>query len=95
MVPATGPVHVLDRTFLAPLGHVASPHLLLETIAVPARAMPFRRYTCLGLLVWWNSKGLARCIRAIAMAFVVFTVLATLGTGEHYSVDLVVGSPSP
>jgi hypothetical protein len=45
------------------------------------------------LLVWWNSKGLARWIRAIALAFVVFTVLATLGTGEHYFVDLVVAFP--
>jgi hypothetical protein len=45
------------------------------------------------LLAWWSSKGLARWIRAIALAFVVFTVLATLGTGEHYFVDLVVAFP--
>jgi hypothetical protein len=45
------------------------------------------------LLAWWNSKGLAAWIRWIAAAFVFFTVLATLGTGEHYFVDLVVAFP--
>jgi len=45
------------------------------------------------LLVWWNSKGLARWVRAIAAVFVGLTVLATLGTGEHYFIDLVVAFP--
>jgi hypothetical protein len=45
------------------------------------------------LLVWWNSRGLARWIRAIALLFVVLTVMATLGTGEHYFIDLVVAFP--
>src|SRR5260370_30132630 len=45
------------------------------------------------LLVWWNSRGLARWVRAIAMVFVVLTAMATLGTGEHYFIDLVVAFP--
>jgi hypothetical protein len=55
-------------------------------------AMP-SLHTAWVLLVWWNSKGLARWIRAIAMVFVVLTIMATLGTGEHYFVDLVVAFP--
>ncbi len=55
-------------------------------------AMP-SLHTAWVLLVWWNSKGLARWIRAIAMLFVILTVMATLGTGEHYFVDLVVAFP--
>ena len=31
--------------------------------------------------------------RGIALAFVIFTVFATMGTGEHYSIDLVVAFP--
>jgi hypothetical protein len=31
--------------------------------------------------------------RGIAMAFVVFTVFATMGTGEHYFIDLIVAFP--
>ena len=45
------------------------------------------------LLVWWNSRGLSRWIRAIAMTFVILTAMATIGTGEHYFVDLVVAFP--
>jgi hypothetical protein len=45
------------------------------------------------LLIWWNSRGLSRWIRAIAFAFVFFTILATMGIGEHYFVDLVVAFP--
>jgi hypothetical protein len=45
------------------------------------------------LLAWWFSRGLSVWERAIAMIFVVFTVFATLGSGEHYFVDLVVGFP--
>jgi len=45
------------------------------------------------LLVWWYSRGLSWWERGVAFAFLVFTVLATLGTGEHYLVDLVVAFP--
>jgi hypothetical protein len=31
--------------------------------------------------------------RSIALAFVGFTVLATMGTGEHYFIDLIVAFP--
>jgi hypothetical protein len=55
-------------------------------------AMP-SLHTAWVLLVWWNSKGLARWIRAIALLFLILTVMATLGTGEHYFVDLIVAFP--
>src|SRR5438552_15151669 len=45
------------------------------------------------LLVWWYSRGLSWWERGVAFAFLVFTVLATLGTGEHFLVDLVVAFP--
>jgi len=32
-------------------------------------------------------------VRAIALIFVVLTAMATLGTGEHYFIDLVVAFP--
>jgi hypothetical protein len=95
MVPATGPVHVFGQAFpWAPLSLMQARHLVLETIPISGarNAIPSLHMAWV-LLVWWNSKGLARWIRAIAMAFVIFTVLATLGTGEHYFVDLVVAFP--
>jgi hypothetical protein len=95
MVPATGPVHIFGPGFpWHPLSTMQAMHLVLGPIQVAGarNAIPSLHMAWV-LLVWWNSKGLAAWIRAIAAAFVVFTVLATLGTGEHYFVDLVVAFP--
>jgi PAP2 superfamily len=45
------------------------------------------------LLIWFNCKPFSRFIRALAFAFVVITVFDTLGTGEHYLIDLVAAFP--
>jgi hypothetical protein len=45
------------------------------------------------LMSWWYSRGLSVYERAIAMLFVLFTIVATMGTGEHYFIDLVVAFP--
>jgi hypothetical protein len=95
MVPATGPVHIFGPGFpWHPALTSQVRQLVPETIALKGarNAIPSLHMAWV-LLAWWSSKGLARWIRAIALAFVVFTVLATLGTGEHYFVDLVVAFP--
>jgi hypothetical protein len=95
MVPATGPVHIFGQGFpWHPLSTSQAMHLVLETIPLkgPRNAIPSLHMAWV-LLIWWNSKGLSRWIRVIALAFAIFTVLATLGTGEHYFVDLVVAFP--
>jgi hypothetical protein len=95
LVPATGPIHIFGQNFpWHPLSTPQAMNLILETLAVkgPRNAIPSLHMTWV-LLVWWNSKGLARWIRAVALAFVIFTVLATLGIGEHYFVDLIVAFP--
>jgi hypothetical protein len=95
MVPATGPVHVFGQDFpWHPLSTAQAMHMVLETIPLKGarNAIPSLHMAWV-LLVWWNSKGLSRWIRIIAFGFVIFTVLATLGTGEHYFVDLVVAFP--
>jgi len=45
------------------------------------------------LLLWWNSRGLPAWVRALTGCCLSLMVLATLGSGEHYLVDLVVGTP--
>jgi hypothetical protein len=95
LLPATGPIHVFGADFpWHPLSTTQAMHLLLETIPVKGarNAIPSLHMSWV-LLVWWNAKGLSRWIRGIALAFVVFTVLATMGLGEHYFVDLVVAFP--
>ena len=95
LVPATGPIHIFGQNFpWHPLPTSQAMQLVLQTVPVKGarNAIPSLHMAWV-LLVWWNSKGLSRWIRAIALAFVVFTALATVGIGEHYFVDLVVAFP--
>ena len=95
MLPAIGPRALFGTSYpfhppsIADLMHITVEPILRSGVR---NAMP-SLHTAWVLLVWWNSKGLARWIRAIAMLFVILTIMATLGTGEHYFVDLVVAFP--
>jgi hypothetical protein len=94
ILPACGPVHVFRNFPWYPLTTVAARQMPLIPIVMSGarNAIPSLHMTWV-LLVWWNSRGLPRWIRAIAMAFAIFTGMATLGTGEHYFIDLVVAFP--
>src|SRR5260370_16420102 len=95
MVPASGPVHIFGQDFpWHPFSTSQAMHMVLATVPLKGarKAIP-SFHMAWPLLVWWNSKGLTRWIRVIALAFLIFTLLPTLGTGEHYFVDLVVAFP--
>jgi hypothetical protein len=95
MLPALGPVHVFGPAFpWHPLPPAQAARLLAEPIALAGapNAIPSLHMAWV-LLVWWYSRGLSWWERTIAFAFLFFTVLATVGTGEHYFVDLVVAFP--
>ena len=95
VLPACGPVHLFGAAFpWHPLSTADAMRLRAVPILMKGarNAIPSLHMTWV-LLIWWNSRGLPRWVRAIALAFVWFTVLATLGTGEHYFVDLVVAFP--
>ncbi len=95
LLPAVGPIHIFLSQFpWKPIPAEQATHLLVEPLAVAGlrNCMPSLHMTWV-LLAWWYSRGLSIWERAIAMAFVVFTAFATMGTGEHYSIDLVVAFP--
>ena len=95
MLPACGPVHLFGAAFpWSPLSTADAMRLnIVPVIMEGARnAIPSLHMTWV-LLVWWNSRGLSGWVRVIAMIYVALTVLATLGTGEHYFIDLVVAFP--
>jgi len=95
MLPACGPGHLFGAGFpYHPLSTAEAMHLNVVPVLMKGarNAIPSLHMTWV-LLVWWNSKGLARWVRAIALVFVALTVLATMGTGEHYFIDLVVAFP--
>ncbi len=95
LLPAVGPIHVFLSQFpWKPIPTEQATRLLVEPIPVAGlrNCMPSLHMTWV-LLAWWYSRGLSVWERAIAMVFVVFTTFATMGIGEHYSIDLVVAFP--
>jgi hypothetical protein len=95
MLPACGPVHVFGSAFpWHPLATADAVRMNVVPVLLKGarNAIPSLHMTWV-LLVWWNSRGLPRWVRTIALLFVLFTAMATLGTGEHYFIDLVVAFP--
>lgn len=93
--PALGPVHLFAERFpWHPLTVDQARRLLLEPVAIPGlrNAIPSLHMAWV-LLAFWYSRGLSIWERGVAALFVIFTVCATLGTGEHYLIDLVVAYP--
>lgn len=95
MLPACGPVHIFGAAFpWHPLAPETAMHMAVAPVLLKGarNAIPSLHMTWV-LLVWWNSRGLQRWVRTIALVFLVLTAMATLGTGEHYFIDLVVAFP--
>jgi PAP2 superfamily len=93
--PALGPIHLFGKGFpWSPLPTESARRLFLEPVLIEGlrNAIP-SLHMAWTLLAWWYSRGLSVWERALAMAFVVFTIFATMGTGEHYFIDLVVAVP--
>jgi hypothetical protein len=93
--PACGPHNMFGASFpFNPFPIADLPRLFLEPAAFqgPRNAMP-SLHMGWTLLVWWYSRGLSRTERLVAFAFLALTAFATLGTGEHWFIDLVVAFP--
>jgi len=95
--PAAGPRYIAGPKFPAsPLSlselHALVPHSVPVDRMFPRNAMP-SLHMAWALLVWINCKPFSRLARALAFVFVLTTALDTLGTGEHYLIDLVVAFP--
>ena len=95
--PATGPAYAAGPAFPnSPLSMSALHQLTLRPLTVsvswPRNAMPSLHVAWV-LLIWFNCRPFARWIRMLAFTFVLITVVDTLGTGEHYLIDLVVAFP--
>ncbi len=88
--PGTAPSAVFAANYpqLAPDASA----LALQPISVldsPRNAMP-SMHAAWTLLAWWCSFRLRRWLQIFCTAFLGVTLLATLGLGEHYLIDLVV-----
>ena len=94
LYPAVGPVHVFGAQFpySPPLAGSPPFGLIAVQTGPPRNAMP-SVHMAIALLILWNSRLGPRLWRIVAAALLGITVLATLGFGEHYLVDLVVAVP--
>jgi hypothetical protein len=95
LFPALGPIHLFRSDFpWHPLTFEQTHHLFLESVRIPGarNAIPSLHAAWI-FLVFWHARGLSRVEKVAAALCVVLTLCATIGTGEHYFVDLVVAVP--
>jgi hypothetical protein len=98
LFPALGPVFVFGRGAKAfpwnPLSSEQVQHIFIEPIPVIGlrNAMP-SLHAAWALMLVWFSRGLSTAEKIGAYFFLAFTILATMGLGEHYFIDLVVAVP--
>lgn len=93
LFPLVGPAALFCDSF--PWVAPAVSQVLTGPLEVPASArncMPSLHTTWV-LLIWWHCRPFAWPIRFVAGIYVTFTLLATLGFGFHYLVDLIVAVP--
>ena len=92
-VPATGPHYIFGAAFPENLPTARDAGLHMIAVGDAARnALPSMHLAC-ALMIVWATRPLAAWVRAAAAAFLFLTILATLGFGEHYVVDLVAAVP--
>lgn len=92
LYPAAGPAHTFVGLFPTVAPELSGP---LEPVILSRsfrNAMP-SLHTAWALLVLWSVRGEPRWMRWGAAGMLALTVLATLGSGNHYLVDLVVALP--
>jgi hypothetical protein len=91
--PAAGPVYLFASTFPFQIpdltGWAVHP---AQLTAVPRNAMP-SLHVGWTMLLAWNLRRRNWWIRIAGILYLTFTALATLGSGEHYLVDLMVALP--
>lgn len=84
LVPAVGPAFALADPMGADLQWLADP-------GVGARnCLPSMHLGC-ALLLAWNLRG--RVLKCFAWIYVGLTALATIGSGQHYFIDLIAAVP--
>jgi len=91
-LPAAGPIHAFPGF---PAWQPAVTPEFLKPIAMSGiwlNAMPAVSVAW-ALLIFWRTRRNGRAIRMAAGAFLFVILLAPLGLGEHYLIDLVVAIP--
>jgi hypothetical protein len=94
--PATGPLYFLGSSFTGSAQPLATlrqmlPHAVVP-FSAPRNAMP-SLHMAWALLLWFNCRPFSKIARGVLLLYLGLTLAATLGTGEHYLIDLEVALP--
>jgi len=94
VVPAAGPLYLFASRFPDSAPRLAGLAWLPAALPTdsPRNAMPSLHMTW-AVLLCWNARKARNWLRAGFVLFLLLTVLITLGSGEHYLIDLVVAMP--
>lgn len=93
LCPVTGPIYAFPGTFPYHPPQPGGFPLAPQMVAAAARNGMPSLHVGLALLILWNAGVWGRKGKILAGIYLLLTVLATLGLGEHYAVDLVVAVP--
>jgi hypothetical protein len=93
LVPVSGPLFAFPGFPIEPPNvGIGDLRLLQLPPKVLRNGVPSLHFAA-ALLTWWNLRRLGWGLRVIAGFFLIGTFVATLGTGEHYLVDLIMTVP--
>jgi PAP2 superfamily len=95
LFPACGPIYLFPSRFpFAPLSLEQMKETLIQPVLVSGMRNAFPSlHLAWALLAWWYGQGLSQSTKLFLLLFFAGTVIATLGLGEHYFVDLVAAFP--
>jgi len=89
--PAAGPGFAFAGRYPFQAPPLSALNLHPSVFTALPNAMP-SVHVSTALLVWFNSRPWPKA-RTLALAFLLLTIVSTLGLGEHYLVDVVVAFP--
>ncbi len=94
LVPAAGPLYLFPSRFPNSAPSLVGLALLPAALSadIPRNAIP-SLHMAWAVLMCWNARRSALWLRAGYGLYLGLTVLFTLGSGEHYLIDLVVALP--
>jgi predicted membrane-bound spermidine synthase len=95
LCPIAGPRYAFGASFplSLPASGLLAPQPSIVQAVTPRNGMP-SMHLAWAILLWMNAGYVGRWARAVFALLVGLTVLATLGLGEHYLVDLIAGVPA-
>jgi len=91
--PVVGPIHLFKSFPYHPLP-LSKLKIVpwLVPLSQPRNCVPSLHLSWV-LLIWWHARSYHKWIRVLAFIWLVGTIMATLGLGYHYVVDLVISVP--